>query len=207
MWRTVMSMAQPRPRYSVDDYLSMEREATERHIYLDGEIYAMAGESLAHVTISVNLVVSLGNQLKDTPCRALMTDTKVRSSRIPLSGKSTNTLFTYPDIFVVSGEPEFHDAFRDVILNPATIVEVLSPSTEAHDRGKKFHHYQKWNPTLRDYILVSQDKPQIEHFCRQPNGRWSYDCYEGLECEVVIASIQCILKLVDVYDRLVFAEE
>ena len=202
-----MSMAQLKPRYSVDDYLAIERESKERHIYLDGEIYAMAGESPAHGDISTNTLGLLYSQLKGTPCRARTKDTKVRSGRIPMSGKGTSGLFSYPDILVVCGEPEYHDAFKDVILNPTTIVEVLSESTEAFDRGEKFRRYRKWNPTLRDYILVSQDKPQIEHYERQPNGRWSFDSHEGLESEVVIASIRCVLKLADVYDRIVFAEE
>lgn len=202
-----MSMAQPKPRFSVDDYLAMEREAQERHIYLDGEIYAMAGESPAHGDISTNALGLLYSQLKGTPCRARTKDTKVRSGRIPLSGKSTSALFSYPDILVVCGEPEYHDAFKDVILNPTAIVEVLSDSTEAFDRGEKFRRYRKWNPSLRDYILVSQDKPQIDHFSRQPNGIWTLESHEGLESEVVIASIQCVLKLAEVYDRIVFAEE
>lgn len=201
-----MSMAQPKPRYSVDDYLAMEREATERHIYLDGEVYAMAGESLAHGSISTNTVGLLYSQLKGTPCQALTKDTKVRSSRIPLSGKSRSGMFSYPDILVVCGEPEFHDAFKDVILNPTTIVEVLSPSTESFDRGEKCRRYRKWNPTLRDYILVSQDKPAVDHFSQSSEGGWSIQSYEGLESEIVIASIRCVLKLADVYDRVVFPE-
>ena len=118
-----------------------------------------------------------------------------------MSGRGTEGLFSYPDIVVVCGEPECHDALRDVILNPTVIVEVLSPATEAFDRGEKFTRYQTWNPTLSDYVLVRQDRPQIEHYHRESNGGWSYHRHAGLEASVAIESIQCTLKLADVYDR------
>jgi Uma2 family endonuclease len=199
-----MSMPQPRLTYTVDEYLARERAATERHVYLDGEIHAMAGESLAHGDITVNLVITLGSQLKGKPCRALTKDTKVRSGPTPLPGRGTEGFFSYPDIVVVCGEPEYHDAHRDVILNPTVILEVLSPTTEAFDRGEKFTRFQTWNPTLSDYLLVLQDRPQIEHYRHQPDGSWSYHRHAGLDALVAIESIQCTLKLADVYDRIVF---
>jgi Uma2 family endonuclease len=194
------------PRYSVDEYLALERAAEERHIYLDGEIIAMAGESGEHGDISVNTVISLGTQLKGKPCRVRDKDTKVRSGPIPMKGHSRKGMFSYPDILVICGEVEYHDAYKDVILNPKVIIEVLSESTESFDRGDKFQRYQKYNPTLTDYILVSQDKPLIEHFFRKPKGGWSYDSFAGLDAEVAIASIGCTLKLADVYDRVKFSE-
>lgn len=201
-----MSMPQPhiQPRYTVDEYLARERAAETRHEYLDGEILAMAGESLEHGTITVNLVGLFYLQLKGKPCQALTKDTKVRSGPIPLSGRSTQGLFSYPDIVIVCGDPEFHDAYRDIILNPTAMVEVLSPATEAFDRGEKFSRYQTWNPTLSDYLLVLQDRPQIEHYRRQPDGSWIYRRYTGLEASVRLESLQCTLKLADVYDRVVF---
>ena len=110
---------------------------------------------------------SLVMQLKGTPCRALSKDTKIRSGPFPRLQNSTKGLYSYPDVVVVCGEPEYQDAHADVILNPAVIFEVLSSSTEAFDRGAKFTRYQAWNETLADYLLVSQDQPQIEHFSRQ----------------------------------------
>jgi Uma2 family endonuclease len=192
--------------YTIDQYLAMERSAEERHYYLDGEIYAMAGESDAHGDISVNVVASLANQLKGTPCRVRTKDTRVRSGPILSAGATTRGLFSYPDILVICGEPEHHDAFRDVILNPKVIVEIMSESTEAFDRGEKFTRLQTWNPTLTDYVLVSQSRPQLEHYTRQADGSWSYRRTIGLDAGVAIASIQCALKLADVYDRVVFAE-
>lgn len=199
-----MGLPKLKPRFTIDQYLAIERAAQERCLFFDGEIYSMAGESDAHGIISVNVVVSLGSQLRDTPCSARTKDTKVRSSPIPTSGKATAGMFSYPDILVVCGEPEFHDAYRDIILNPKVILEILSESTEAFDRGDKFDRYQSWNPSLTDYLLISQDKPQIEHFTRQPDGTWSYRRYQGLEANVSIPSIHCVLKLDDVYDRIRF---
>jgi Uma2 family endonuclease len=185
----------------------MERASAERHLYLDGETYAMAGESGEHGDISANTLASLVFQLKGKPCRARTKDTKVRSGMIPLSGQSAAGMFSYPDILVICGEPEYHDAFEDVILNPKVIIEVLSPSTEAFDRGEKFTRYQTWNPTLSDYILVSQDRAQIEQFTLCEDGKWTYQRHVGLDASISIASIRCELKLVDVYDRVVFATQ
>jgi Uma2 family endonuclease len=193
--------------YTVDEYLTIEAESEERHEYLDGHIFAMAGESGEHGDISVNIVASLANQLKGKPCRARTKDTKVRSGPTPKGRQSTNGLYSYPDIVVVCGEPEYHDAFTDVLLNPTVIVEVLSPATEAFDRGEKFARYQAWNATLTDYLLVTQDQPQIEHYTRQADNSWSYQRHTGLASQVAIPSIQCTLKLADVYDRIAFPEE
>jgi Uma2 family endonuclease len=204
-----MGLAQTKSKsaYTIDQYLAIERASKERHYYLDGKIYHMAGESPAHGEISVNLVVMLGNQVRGTPCRVRTKDTKVCSGPILSAGETTRGLFSYPDVAVICGEPEYHDALRDVVLNPKVIVEVLSESTEAFDRGEKFTRFQTWNPTLTDYVLITQDHPQIEHFTRQADGSWSYRLTTGLDARVVIPSISCTLNLADVYERVVFAEE
>jgi Uma2 family endonuclease len=191
-------------KFTVDQYLAFERAADERHIFLDGEVFAMAGESDPHGIITVNLVITLGSQLKRNPCSVRTKDTKVRSGIGPISGHTVKGMFSYPDIAVICGESEFHDAHKDVILNPTAIIEVLSPSTEAFDRGEKFMRYRAWNTTLTDYLLVSQDKPLVEHFTKLPDGSWSYRDYTGLEAVVAITSIGCTLKLADVYDRITF---
>jgi len=201
---TDMGMPKPRPMYSVDEYLAIERASEERHEYLDGQIYAMAGESEEHGDITVNIAATFHGQLKGTPCRARLKDTKVRSGPIPQSGRSMSGMYSYPDVVVICGEREFHDAHTDVILNPTAIVEVLSPSTEAFDRGEKFNRLGTWNPILKDYLLVLQDRPQVDHYSRQADGGWSFHRYSGLEASVAIPSIGCTLKLADVYDRIVF---
>jgi Uma2 family endonuclease len=203
-----MGLAQrrPRPSCTVEQYLTRERSSEGRHYFLDGEVYAMAGESPAHGDISANLVISLGSQLRGTTCRVRTKDTKVRSGPLLSAGETTRGLFSYPDVLVICGEPEYHDAARDVVLNPRVIVEVLSPTTEAFDRGEKFTRLQTWNPSLTDYVLVSQDRPQVEHFTRQADGSWSYRLTTGLEASVEIATIHCTLKLAEVYDRVAFVE-
>jgi len=193
------------PLYSTEEYLAFERKALERHEYLDGFIYAMAGESPLHADISANLVGLVHEQLRDSPCRVRTKDTKVRSG--PTQRRSLKGLFSYPDVVVICGEPQYHGEHRDVVINPTVIIEVLSESTEARDRGVKFHRYQTWSPTLTDYVLVSQIAPIIEHFERRPDGSWSYHVYDKIEESLTIKSINCALKLSDVYARIVFPEE
>ena len=120
-------------------------------------------------------------------------------------GHTIKGMFSYPDIVVICGKPDFHDAHKDIILNPKCIVEVLSPSTEAFDRGEKFMRYQAWNPTLTDYVLVSQDRPQIEHYARQQDGSWLYRLHTGLDAAVMLESIGCTLRLAEVYDGVEFS--
>lgn len=201
-----MSMPRSTPKYTEEEYLALERASEERHIYLDGEIFAMAGESGEHGDVSTNLTGLFYNQLKGTPCRARAKETKVRSGPPPKARRKTSGMYSYPDLVVVCNDPEYLDAYRDVIVNPKVIVEVLSPSTEAFDRGKKFARYQEWNPSLTDYLLVSQNRPQIEHHHRKADDSWSAKTYTGLEATVAIPSIRCTLKLADVYDRITFPE-
>jgi Uma2 family endonuclease len=204
-----MSVAQSEPRYTIKEYLALERDSEERHEYLDGYIYAMAGESPEHADICTNLVGAVSRQLRGTPCRVRSKDTKVLSGPPVRDHRATKGLFSYPDIVVICGEPRYHDQSRDVVLNPSVIVEVLSRSTEAFDRGQKFLRYQNWNPTLTDYLLVSQFDPIVEQYVRTPDGRWTYQVFQGVEQTVQIESIACMLRLAEVYDRIIFpaAEE
>lgn len=201
-----MATPQTQLTFTADDYLALERASEERHEFLDGQIYAMAGESPDHGTICSNLTAALVNQLKGTPCQVWSKDTKVRSGPLPQAKWKTKGLFSYPDLVVVCGEGEYLDEHRDVLLNPRVIIEVLSPATEAFDRGEKFLRYQTWLPTLSDYLLVSQSGPVIFHHVRQADGGWSLYFYEGLEQDFVIESINCRLLLADVYDRITFIQ-
>jgi Uma2 family endonuclease len=193
-------------RITIEEYLADERAALNRHEYLDGEIIAMAGESLAHGIICQNIGGLLYVQLKGTPCFAVAKDTKVRSGLGVASSRSTSGMFSYPDILVVCGEAQFFDDQSDVIANPTAILEVLSKSTESYDRGEKFQRYRAWNATLVDYVLVSQTKPFVEHFRRQADDTWNLSEAVGLEAAVTIPSISCTLQLADVYDRIAFPE-
>jgi Uma2 family endonuclease len=186
------------PLYSVEEYLARERESSSRHEYFLGQIYDMAGESLAHSQICINLAREVSLQLKGRECQALSPNMKVRTS--------DSRQFSYPDLAVVCGEPKFHDRQKDVLLNPAAIFEVLSPGTEAFDRGEKFLRYQNHLDSLVDYILVSQHRPLVDHFVRRPDGQWLYSAVEGMSAIVVIASIGCRLELSEIYDRVVFPD-
>lgn len=133
--------------FTTEDYLKFERESSSRHEFLDGEIYSMVGESLSHSRVCMNLAREMGNKLKGKSCEALSPNMKVRTS--------TASLFSYPDLTIVCGEPQFHDTKKDVLTNPKVNFEVLSPSTAEYDRSKKFIRYRMGNETLTDYILVS----------------------------------------------------
>jgi Uma2 family endonuclease len=199
-----MSRPQARIYFTEEEYLAIERDSEEKHEYLDGRIFAMAGETESHNTICVNIASELRAQLKGGPCRTFSKDMKVRSGPEPKSSRSRRGLYSYPDVLVACGERLFHDYYRDVLLNPTVIIEVLSKYTEAFDRGEKFAHYRTWVPSFTDYILVSQNKPVIEYYRRQPNGEWLLATVEGLDASLSIGSIGCTLKLSEVYDGVVF---
>lgn len=202
-----MASRRSQPLYSIEEYLALERASEERHEYIDGCIYAMAGETGEHADICTNLVRVVSTQLLGASCRARSIGTKVHSGPTPRHSPSTEGFFSYPDLVVICGEPQYHDEHTDVILNPAVIIEVLSEATESFDRGEKFHRYQVWNLTLTDYLLVSQTAPIIEHYYRQRGGSWSYMMYQGLDRSFTIESIGCELRLADVYDRINFESQ
>ncbi len=189
------------------EYLAFERDAEERHLYVDGEIFAMAGESPEHGDVNTNLAATVATQVKGTPCRARVNNTRVRSGPITAARRNFQGMYSYPDVVVICGEPEYLDGQRDTVLNPKAIIEVLSPSTESFDRGGKFQRYRDHNPTLTDYVLVAQDKPYVEHYRRQDDGSWNCRYHAGLRTKVVIDSIGVTLRLRDVYDRVSFDAE
>ena len=182
--------------YTAEDYLNFEREADTRHEFLDGEIYQMAGESLSHSRIYINLAAEIGSSLKGKRCEPLSPNMKVRTS--------TASLFSYPDLTIVCGEPIFHDQKKDVLTNPQVIFEVLSPSTAEYDRTTKFQKYRMGNETFTDYILVSQDKPFVEHFFKQADGNWLYQSYGAIDDILKIETVECQLSLREIYDRIEF---
>jgi len=208
-------------RFTVEEYLAFERASEERHEYLDGVIYAMAGsastqamagENEDHGTICMNLCISLGLQLRGTPCRAFSKDTKVRCG--PYRSHTREGLYAYPDLVVVCGPSQYHDQARDVLLNPTVMVEVLSPSTEAIDRGDKLYRYRRWLPTLMDYVLVAQDRLVIDHYQRttvespapQEQTRWELKTLEGRDAHLYLPSIACTVPLAEVYERIVLPQ-
>jgi Uma2 family endonuclease len=200
-----MGLAQTQHLYTPDEYLALERQSEERHQYVDGQVYAMAGESPEHSTICCNITAILVTQLRGKDCRTFSPNMKIRSG--PMQKDKRAGMFSYADATVIYGQPRFHDEHRDVLLNPTVIIEVLSPSTEGFDRGEKFQRYRTHLETLSDYILVSSDKPLIEHFRRQTAGQWLYSGVEGLEGRLELTSIDCRLPLAEVYERIEFPPE
>ncbi len=192
--------------YTIEEYLNFERANDERYAYFDGEISLMAGESDKHGIISTNLVVDVGVQLKGKKCQVRSKDAKVQTGGFKLDTKSKKGVFSYPDLLVVCGEVEYHDKHQDIIFNPKVIIEVLSDSTELFDRSVKFTRYKMFNPTLNDYILVSQDKPMVEHFIRQDDKSWKVFTYLGLDEVFTVDSIECELKMSEIYDRVNFSK-
>ena len=178
-----------------DEYLAAERPSESRSEYLDGVVCPMTGGSVNHIRIVANLTRELSNQLLTRPCDVFPIDLKVR---LPDSRK-----FFYPDVTVVCGELQFHDERRDIILNPLLVIEVLSKSTEAFDRGAKFQAYQTID-SLKEYVLVAQDKPFVEQFVRQADGKWTYTSVAGLESSLSLPSVECTLNLSAVYDKVDF---
>ncbi|MEL6271126.1 MAG: Uma2 family endonuclease, partial [Chloroflexota bacterium] len=161
-----------RSTWTKEDYLAFEREQTDaKHELIDGEIYAMAGGSREHILITGASYSSLFVQTADRPCEVYQSEMKVYN-------RATGS-FMYPDIAITCGEVEMDDNRRDILLNPTMIIEVLSPSTADYDRGTKFNHYQMI-PSLREYVLIEQDKPEAEQRTRQSGEFTQQPCIIGL---------------------------
>jgi Uma2 family endonuclease len=185
----------PKQFITPEQYLHSERNAEFRSEYLRGEMFAMAGASANHNLILLNAGASLREQLKKKPCRVYPSDLKLR---IQATG-----LYTYPDLSVVCGEPQLESDHGDVLLNPVVLIEVLSDSTEAYDRGKKFEHYRTI-PSLKHYVLVAQDRHSIDCFSLNPDGSWSLTACQTPTGMVELATIDSQLSAVEVYDKVVF---
>ncbi len=184
-----------------EEYITLERKAipdaeTVRSEYVKGKIIAMSGASFADNLITANISAGLHARLRDSGCVAIANEMRV-------STPSTSSYF-YPDVVVVCEEPRFEDDVFDILLNPIILVEVLSPSTEAYDRGEKFIHYRQIE-SLQEYILVAQDKICVEIFRRQENN-WILTDFQNLEELLPLNSVQSELPLREIYDRVTFPE-
>lgn len=177
-----------------EEYLKFERASEEKHEYYAGEIFAMTGASKNHNRVTGSTYAALYAQLRERPCDIFPSDMRVK----PRSG----ILYAYPDITVVCGTPEFEDGEVDTLLNPTVIIEVLSPSTEAYDRGKKFQNYRTI-PSLREYVLIAQDSVRIEHYGLVDN-QWVLTDAHTPDTIVQLPSVDCTLHLSDVYEKITF---
>jgi Uma2 family endonuclease len=191
MEQSAMSL-QLEPFLTPEEYLAIERKAEYKSEYFNGEMFAMAGATLNHVLIVTNVVAELRGQLKQQPCTVYSTDLRLQVS--------STGLYTYPDVVVVCGPPQFTDADRDMVLNPTLIVEVLSESPKDYDRGEKFEHYRSL-ASFKEYVLIAQDRCHVEHFVRQADNRWILSETNNIGDVLVLSSIDCKLVLTEVYDK------
>lgn len=194
----IMSFIEQLPRFSLDEYLFLERTSETMHEYLEGIVYPLVGESPENCTICHNLSAIFETKLANTACRRFSFTMKVCTS--------TKDLVSYPDLMIVCGEPLYLDEDNEVLLNPIAVFEVLSPSTEKYDRGEKFTRYTENIPSLQDYVLVSQSEAKIELFTKQDTSEWTKNEVSGLENDLYIASIDCRIPLEEVYLNITFQE-
>jgi Uma2 family endonuclease len=191
--------AHAQPRLTPEQYLELDRASEVRNEFYDGAMYAMSGGSRAHNLVVGNLQGLLWSALRGRLCASTPTDTRVQISA---------SSYVYPDVVIVCGPPQTKDSKVDVLLNPSIVIEVLSPSTERHDRGMKSALYRSI-ATLREYALVSQDEPRVEIFRRQPNGEWVLSESVGLESACAFQGVEgepVRIPLREIYERVTFPD-
>jgi Uma2 family endonuclease len=181
----------PVTKVTEEQYLTIDRAAEFRSEFLDGEMVALSGASLVHNRMQGNIYTELRIALSGSNCEAFNSDLRIRVSV---------RMYTYADVSVVCGKPILADERQDTLLNPSVIFEILSPSTEKYDRGVKFQHYRTID-SLKEYVLVDQDKVRIERYSRQPDNTWSLRDHQSLQEELKIESIGVSLPLSRIYDR------
>ncbi len=187
-----MSTQPQRSFLSPEEYLKIERTAEFKSEYLNGEMFAMAGASQPHNRIVSNIISALNPQLLQRDCNIYPSDMRVKIEKI--------NKYTYPDVVVTCGKEILEDNHVDTLLNPILIIEILSASTEAYDRGEKFQHYQ-FIPSLVEYILITQNKIRVEQYVRQSDRTWLYCEYQSLDDIIKLESIDCELALKEVYAK------
>ena len=189
-----MAAALPQTQLTPEEYITFERKAPFKNEFINGKIVAMSGASRAHNRITGDVFNAISNQLMGSACEAFIGDMRVKAG-------ATASYF-YPDVVVACDEPRFEDNVFDTLLNPIIVVEVLSPSTEADDRGEKFYRYRQL-VSLQEYILISQDKVCVEHYLRR-GAEWIPTELRELTDVLSLISIDCALPLQDIYRRVTF---
>lgn len=185
---------QPIQHWTQADYLAFERSHPNKHEFVDGRVVLQAGGSRNHALIGTNVTSSLHQQLRARPCLVYASDMRVV---IPQARR-----YVYPDINVVCGSVSFEDPFDDTLTNPTLIIEILSPSTEWYDRGKKFQAYQTIE-SFQEYLLIAHDAIMVEHFVRRADKLWTFDVITDPTAVITLTSIECTLRIEDVYEKIV----
>lgn len=186
----------PKKKYTLEEYLELDRNSEERYEYFNGEVFAMAGGSPSHARISLNVCTSLTQKLKGGRCEAFNSEMRVKVPKaLP---------YRYPDVSVVCGEPIFDVVDgQQMLVNPVLIVEVLTPSTAAYDMVDKFTEYQSID-SFQEYLVISQDRPHVIQHVKQSKRRWLRIEIEGMESEVKLESVNVTLSLSELYERVDF---
>ena len=187
----------PKPRLTPERYLAIERAAEFRSEFFRGEMFAMVGASRKHNLIASNVSRRISEQFDGRLCEVYQSDMRVKVNK--------TGLYTYPDVVAACDQPRFEDNQVDTLLNPRVIVEVLSPSTELWDRGKKFEHYRAIE-SLREYVLIAQDHVLVERFAINADGQWALRDYRTLDDTLMLDSISCQIRLSEIYARITFDE-
>lgn len=188
--------AQPKLRYTLEEYLELDRNSDERLEFWDGEVFSMSGVSDQHSQIEVNVIVSLDARLSGRGCRVFPANMRIKVPSLPP--------YRYGDVSALCGEPQFEVIEGvDVLLNPVLIIEVLSKSTEARDRGEKFTHYKSIR-SFSEYLLISQDRPNVSQFIKQGDGFWLHREFDSLEDVIKLVSCSCELSLKEIYRNVNF---
>ncbi len=189
--------AQSKTRYTLEEYFELERKSEERFEFWNGEVFCMSGVSPEHDQIESNLNFHLRAKLAKRNCRVFLANMRIKVPTAPP--------YRYADVSGLCGEAEFEEigGIR-AIINPSLIVEVLSPSTEAYDRGDKFTHYQSIS-TFSEYLLIAQHRPHITHLVKQTDGSWTHYEYNDLTSIFRLASLNCELAMSEVYENVSFA--
>lgn len=180
----------PKKKMTASEYLAIERKAELKSEFYNGEMFAMAGASRQHNEIKENLIGELFTRLKGGKCRTYSSDQRVKIDR--------TGLYTYPDIVIVCSQVEFDPLDPDTLTNPQVVIEVLSKTTESYDRGTKFQHYKRL-PSVKEYVLVNQDRVQVDRFVRQQDETWVMTTFDPPENNFTLVTVDVQIPLTDIY--------
>jgi Uma2 family endonuclease len=194
------ALSQDHKRFSVEEYFKIDSDSPIRHEYVEGQIIDMAGGTDQHSQITFNLIGEVRSRLRGKPCQGRDGNLRVRFGR--------KVIYGYPDALIICGQPQFDPQAKgnSTLLNPSVLIEVLSETTEAYDRGRKFERYREIE-SFQEYVLVAQDRPSVEVYRRQPSGLWTLQPYLGIEASAAIVAAGIDLPLAEIYTGITFPPE
>jgi len=183
--------AEPRRKYTLQEYFDLEISSDARYEYWNGDIFSLSGVSDSHARIEVNLTAFLSTRLEERSCLVFPANMRLHVPTLPP--------YRHADLSIVCSQPIFQEIGGvDVLTNPALVIEVLSESTEAYDRGDKFTHYKSID-SLRESLLIARHRPHITQYVKQGDNSWSYRDVNDLSASLMLPSMECVLSLTDVY--------